>query len=108
MMIFAAVLALGAPAAALADEAHDPAPAVKVGYRSLDLSRPQGAAVLTQRLESAALSACGASPFSMREVREAVKRSACFHESMDRALADLNAPSVSEYYVQHNRDRDGR
>jgi UrcA family protein len=106
MMVFAAALALAAPVMALADEVHDPAPAVKVAYRGLDLSRPGDAAILAQRLETAALTACGASSFSDRQVREATRRSACFRTSMDRALAEVNAPSVSQYYYQH--DRDGR
>ena len=56
---------------------------------------------MMQRLDAASLKACGASPFSLREVREATRREDCYQASLDRAVADLGAPSVTAIY----RDR---
>jgi UrcA family protein len=72
--------------------------AVPVTYGDLDLSSHDGAAVMLGRLQHAAINACGASDFSVKDYRFAVKRSACFRQSMDRAVADLGAPAVTRLY----------
>jgi UrcA family protein len=86
--------AMAAPAA-IASERHD---GVRVGYSDLDLSTPHGSAVLLRRLRVAALSACGASEFSVPDYRRAVERSACYRESLDRAVSDVGAPAVTQLY----------
>jgi UrcA family protein len=95
-------LALGLPIAAQAGAPGDPgglqATAVKVRYDDLDLTRTTDAQTMLVRLDRAALDACGASGFSLREVRQAVQRSACYRQSLDRAVAGLNAPAVTGLY----------
>jgi len=78
--------------------ASDRQDAVRVVYRDLDLSTPHDSAVLLRRLHSAALAACGASEFSVPDYRRAIERSACYHNSMDRAVAAVGAPAVTQLY----------
>ncbi|MBW8812471.1 MAG: UrcA family protein [Caulobacterales bacterium] len=90
----AALAVLAGPAAALAD---GPAATSSraVSASGLDLSRATDANVMAMRLDRAALSVCGASEFSARDVQTDVRRSACYRDAMDRALSALSAPAVS-------------
>jgi UrcA family protein len=72
--------------------------AVAVKYGDLDLNTQRGSVVMLGRLHEAALNACGADEFSFADVRRAVARSACFEGSMTRAVADLDAPLVTQLY----------
>jgi UrcA family protein len=92
--VTAALAALAGPAAALADGAVVTSSRA-VSTAGLDLSRSSDAGVMATRLDRAALSVCGASEFSARDVQADVRRSACYHEAMDRALSALSAPAVS-------------
>ena len=76
---------------------------VKVAVRThdLDLNSQAGSATMLQRISRAAQEACGASSFSVPDYRWATKRSDCYHDSMGRAVADLNAPAVTRLYEQH-------
>ncbi len=80
--------------------AQEAAREVRVSYSDLDLGSSQGASVLLGRLHNAALVACGASEFSIPDYRRSVERSACFHESMGRAVAQIDAPAVKQLYQQ--------
>ncbi|HEY2709617.1 MAG TPA: UrcA family protein [Caulobacteraceae bacterium] len=71
---------------------------VAVRYGDLDLNSRHGSVVMLNRLHAAALNACGANEFSFADVRRAVGRSACFEQSMTRAVADLDAPLVTQLY----------
>jgi|SRR5580658_4466159 UrcA family protein len=71
---------------------------VPVVYGDLDLATHDGAAAMLQRMHHAAMDACGASDFSVKDYRWSVARSACVHRSLDEAVASLNAPQVSELY----------
>jgi len=75
--------------------------AVAVKYGDLDLGSRRGSVVMIGRLHEAALNACGADEFSFADVRRAVARSTCFEDSMTRAVADLDAPLVTQLY--HDR-----
>lgn len=72
--------------------------AVPVTYGDLDLSSQDGASIMLHRLHDAALNACGADDGSVAPYKWAVRRSACYHRSMDRAVAALDAPTVSQLY----------
>ena len=72
--------------------------AVAVKYSDLDLGSRQGSVVMLGRLHEAALNACGSSEFSVPDYRRAVERSDCYRESMDRAVADVGAPTVTHLY----------
>ena len=72
--------------------------AVPVTYGDIDLSSQDGATTMLHRLHDAALNACGADDASVSPYKWAVRRSACFHASMDRAVASLDAPTVTQLY----------
>lgn len=74
---------------------------VAVRTHDLDLNSQAGSAVMLQRISRAAQQACGASSFSVPDYRWAIKRSDCYRNSMDRAVADLGAPAVKRLYDQH-------
>jgi UrcA family protein len=98
IMIFAVALALAAPAASFAASADGQAPTLSVSYRGLDLSQPQGAKRMIARLDKAAAEVCGASSFSARDYQRAVRSSACYQDSMNRAVATLASPTVNAVY----------
>lgn len=87
-----------APAAAQAATAADVTTSLRVSHADLDLSQPRGAAIMVNRLEQASMSVCGASPWSVRGLRDEVRRSDCFRQSMDHAMASLGAPGVTALY----------
>jgi UrcA family protein len=100
-MIFALGCAFAMAAAAPASFAEQRQMDVRVAYGDLDLSGPHGSAVLLHRLHDAALIACGASEFSNADMQRSVERSACFHESLGRAVADVDAPTLTHLYNDH-------
>ncbi len=97
-MIFALALALAAPAMGAAAAPQDEAVAIRVSAAGLDLSREPDARRMLQRLRRASLQACGASSFSVSDYRRTVEQSACYRESLDRAVVDLGAPAVGQLY----------
>jgi UrcA family protein len=97
-MIFAVSCALATAMAAPVAMASDSPSVVPVAYGDLNLSSPHDSAVLLHRLREAALEACGASDFSVADYRRSVERSACYRESMDRAVSAVDAPAVSQLY----------
>ena len=95
--LFVLALAMAAPVATAAYA--DRPTQVGVRYNDLDLSRRSDAAAMLGRLDQAALQACGASPFaSLREYQMAIRESHCYAASLGRAVAGLNAPTVTELY----------
>jgi UrcA family protein len=101
LVVCALALAVAGPAAAQTASAFEVTTSVAARHGDLDLNRSADAAVMVRRIERAALSACGASDFSLRQYREAVRNSACYRESMDTAVASLNVPTVTAIH----RDR---
>ena len=97
-MILAVSCALATAMAAPAAMASDSPLVVRVAYSDLNLSSQHDSAVLLRRLHEAALEACGASDFSVPDYRRSVERSTCYRESMDRAVASVGAPTVSQLY----------
>lgn len=73
---------------------------VAIRFGDLDLASQQGSAAMLQRISHAALEACGASGFSVPDYRWATRHSGCYRSSMDRAVADLAAPTVTRLYEQ--------
>ena len=74
---------------------------VAIRFGDLDLASQDGSEAMLQRISHAALNACGASGFSLQDYRWATKRSVCYRSSMDRAVAELAAPAVTQLYQQH-------
>lgn len=83
-------MAIAAPAAAASVTTS-----IAVSPAGLDLNSASGASVMAGRIERAAIRACGASSFSVRDYQAAVRRSSCFQDAVASAQARLNAPAVS-------------
>ncbi|HLZ83640.1 MAG TPA: UrcA family protein [Caulobacteraceae bacterium] len=95
-ILFALALAAAAP---VAMPAHADRPtAVEVRFNDLDLNRPSDAVVMLGRLDQAALQACGASRFSLREYQQSIRWSRCYADGMGRAVSELNAPALTAAY----------
>ena len=93
---FAAAMFLGNASFAEAQ----PVPAGKqmaVNYADLNISRPTGAEVLITRMRAAAAQACGPAPDIRDLVMSQIYRQ-CIAESVDRAVASVNSPMVTEVY----------
>jgi UrcA family protein len=104
-MIAGAGSAVAQGEAAAARSVFESPTAVAVKYGDLDLSTRHGSVVMLGRLHQAALNACGANEFSFAEVRRAVAQSACFENSMTRAVADVDAPLVTQLYSDRRAAR---
>lgn len=78
-----AVMAAGAMAASAGHGVET------VRTHDLDLSRPVDVARLERRLEAAALAACGAYDGSVRLMKQATARSACYRETLAEAKAAM-------------------
>jgi UrcA family protein len=98
VLLAALVGVLALPAAALAKEE---ALAVRAG--DLSLSQPAHAHRMLRRLDQAALDVCGASIVSLKEHQRAVRRSGCYAQAMETAVATLNAPALDALYRQRGR-----
>lgn len=95
----ALAIALAAPMIAQAAPQPESIAVATAGYGDLDLNRASDAKIMVSRLDRAALEACGASRASFRDYRTAVQRSDCYKDGMRQALADLNAPAVTQAYL---------
>lgn len=84
----AALLALSAAAPAFAADPGAVTTSIRVP-RLADAS-PAADRRMERRIADAALEACGASPFSAAEVKAAVARSRCWHESYADGMAQLD------------------
>jgi UrcA family protein len=84
--VAASALAMSAPAFA---QSADGAVSVTVSYRDLDLGHAQGLQVLKNRVEAAAVQACGGE-FDVRDLgrRAIVKK--CRADAVEHALAQLS------------------
>lgn len=51
------------------------------------------------RIDRAALEVCGAAPGSLREMKEATHRSACWHEAMAGAVAKIDNPLLNAAFA---------
>jgi UrcA family protein len=78
---------------AQADEASSE-PSIKVKFRDLDLSKPEGAAALYQRIERSARLVCtdSSSPYDAGRV-ETFKR--CYEGAIQDAVASINQPQLT-------------
>ena len=78
---------------AQADEASSE-PSIKVKFRDLDLSKPEGAAALYQRIERSARLVCtdSSSPYDAGRV-DTFKR--CYEAAIQDAVASINQPQLT-------------
>ena len=86
------------PDPAVAGERTDSAftPSVRIAVHPGDLDNPVATSRLFNRIEEAALEACGASPFSFPDVRRAVRRSDCWRQGVSNAAAALHDDRLAQ------------
>jgi UrcA family protein len=73
----------------------------RVSFADLDLTRSAGAAVLYARIKSAAAEVC--EPINVREVASVMRSHGCAQQAIARAVADVNAPALTSYYLAKRR-----
>ena len=96
------ISALGATAAIAADS--DDVPSRKVQYSDLNLNHQAGARVLYLRIKNAADSACV--QLNGRQLIERMTQSACVKDSIERAVKQVDAPMLTQYYLSRNPKAD--
>ncbi len=92
--LFGAVAAGFAALPAIADNSDVPHMTVKFG--DLNISNPQGAAVLYDRIRDAANSVCG-QEYSSGGIDILLKR-VCIEKAIEGAVTKVNAPALSALY----------
>jgi UrcA family protein len=71
-------------------------------YRAqLHPATPGAARRTLGRIEAAALDVCGASPFSLREMKQAVRDSTCWRDAMAGTMARIDDPLLLQAYHHH-------
>lgn len=106
-LALAAALTAAAAAPALAAP-RDPAPmpSVLVTYTDLNLNTAHDAGVMLKRIRHAAAQACSQAPSYVGNDPETIERAtACYRQSLARAVAGLNAPKVTEAYTGRPADQ---
>jgi UrcA family protein len=68
-----------------------------VNFADLDLTRSTGVAALYARLRSAARMVC--EPTDERALQSIVPRRRCVEQSVERAVAEVNTPALTDYYL---------
>ena len=74
---------------------------VKVRFHDLDPGNPRDVDRLVARVGEAALEMCGASPFSLREVKGAVSRSQCWRDGVADAIRQIGDPRLTAALGRH-------
>ena len=81
--------------AARADEPENTVPHKVVSFRDLNLSSPEGVAVLYRRINSAAQEVCGSPD---RYDLSQLKLQICVKDAVSRAIAQVNNPMLTSLY----------
>ena len=68
---------------------------IRVRYDHRELSSPAGARHLLRRIGNAALESCGASSFSLSEVKTAAMASPCWKDAVDDAVRRVHHPMLT-------------
>jgi UrcA family protein len=97
--------ACGASVAFAAEPERPPSIAVRVPHNAL--RSPAKARQVLARLGRAALEVCGGSSFSLLQYHEAVVRSRCYREALNRAVQDAGSPVLAEAFAQLRHGRTG-
>jgi UrcA family protein len=72
----------------------------KVSYSELDLDKKEGAIVLYERLKIAARQVCSVRTYTVKgSLREAATRKACYRETLDAAVSQVNNVHVNKLHA---------
>ena len=75
--------------------------AATVHRAELHPATPAAARRTLARIEAAALAVCGASSFSLSEVKLAIRTSACWRDSVADTMARIDDPLLLDAYHHH-------
>lgn len=101
-----AVLVAAGSAAQAGPVAEPGAPTTTFRYDDLDLADPAGATAMLARIRHAAARVCRASPFTGGTDINSIERfDACYRQSVDRAVAQLDAPRVTAAFEARSAGR---
>lgn len=98
-----AALAAMMPAPATAADRADATRSVTVRHIDPSLTSPAAATRLLTRLDKAALEVCGASGFSLSDVKQATRRSRCWQDAMADAVRRLDNPLLAAAFDKGRR-----
>jgi len=82
-------------------------PSVTVHFAELNLLSPDGVKVLYGRIKSAARDVCGTS-FSLWDGRRPFTMQACYRETVDHAVRDVNSPKLTALHELGTSKPEGR
>ena len=68
---------------------------IRVRYERRELTSPAAARILLRRIGDAALESCGASSFSLAELKTATVVSRCWRDAVDDAVRRIGSPELS-------------
>ena len=68
---------------------------IRVRYERWELTSPAAARSLLRRIGDAALESCGASSFSLAELKTATVVSRCWRDAVDDAVRRIGSPELS-------------
>ena len=91
-------LSYGSSPAAQNVAAGEEAYAVTIRHADLHPTSPRAVRAMLNRLAEAAMTACGASSFSLREVKASVRASTCWRDGMADVLARIGDPLLTAAY----------
>jgi UrcA family protein len=75
-----------------------------VKYGDLNISDPQGAAMLYRRIAAAARSVCGADEIDSRRLGSRASINACVHQAIVDAVTKVGQPELVAAYNAKNRE----
>lgn len=99
-----AVAALSAPALAAGQGTPDVTHSVALRGVDLHPASPAAARHLLRKIDEAALDACGGSPFSLRETRDAIEASSCWKDAVADAVRQTQNPLLADA-LEHRHKR---
>jgi UrcA family protein len=76
---------------------------ISVRYQPEELTSPESARILLKRIGDAALESCGASSFSLNELKIATAHSTCWRNAVAEAVRRVDSPALSAVAVNDGR-----
>jgi UrcA family protein len=97
-LMITAALAVGCQLANAATPQND-MPSLVVRFADLDLTHPDGVALLYRRLQSAAAGVCASRDGrNGRDIGTQTRYETCLHDALTAAVAKADQPALSAYY----------
>jgi UrcA family protein len=99
--------AAGIGATGMANGASEETITIAVRHINRQPQTPAAAQTVLRRLGKAAFTACGGSGFSLEPVKAAILDSQCWHNSMRRAVNEVNSPLVTQMFERNSNNQSG-